>query len=148
MVAHVVLGNLEKGSKPNMEHLMQTCISEEHSDLIQEIASSHASTMEKEFCSLLNWPETFRRNPSLQFLLTGLMNWPETFRRSPSLQFLLTGLMNWPETSRRSPSLQFLLTGLIKWAETFRRSPSLLFLFDGVDELARDLQKSLVAVPF
>ena len=39
VVVRVVLGELEGGSKPKMEDLMQTCISEEHSDLIEEITS-------------------------------------------------------------------------------------------------------------
>ena len=39
VVVRVVLGELEVGSKPKMEDLMQTCISEEHSDLIEEITS-------------------------------------------------------------------------------------------------------------
>ena len=39
VVVRVVLGELEKGSKPKMEDLMQTCISEEHSNLIEEITS-------------------------------------------------------------------------------------------------------------
>ena len=39
VVVRVVLGELEEGSKPKMEDLMQTCISEEHSDLIEEITS-------------------------------------------------------------------------------------------------------------
>ena len=39
VVVCVVLGELEEGSKPKMEDLMQTCISEEHSDLIEEITS-------------------------------------------------------------------------------------------------------------
>ena len=39
VVVRVVLGELEEGSKPKMEDLMQTYISEEHSDLIEEIAS-------------------------------------------------------------------------------------------------------------
>ena len=37
VVVRVVLGELEEGTKPKMEDLMQTCISEEHSDLIEEI---------------------------------------------------------------------------------------------------------------
>ena len=39
VVVRVVLGELEEGSKPKMEDLMQTCISEEHVDLIEEITS-------------------------------------------------------------------------------------------------------------
>ena len=39
VVVRVVLGELEKGTKPKMEDLMKTCISEEHSDLIKEITS-------------------------------------------------------------------------------------------------------------
>ena len=39
VVVRVVLGELEEGSKPKMEDLMQTCISEEHSNLIEEIIS-------------------------------------------------------------------------------------------------------------
>ena len=39
VVVRVVLGELEAGSKPKMEDLMQTCISEEHSDLIEGITS-------------------------------------------------------------------------------------------------------------
>ena len=39
VVVRVVLGELEAGSKPKMEDLMETCISEEHSDLIEEITS-------------------------------------------------------------------------------------------------------------
>ena len=39
VVVRVVLGELEEGTKPKMEDLMQTCISEEHSDLIEEITS-------------------------------------------------------------------------------------------------------------
>ena len=39
VVVRVVLGELEEGSKPKMEDLMQTCISEEHSNLIEEITS-------------------------------------------------------------------------------------------------------------
>ena len=39
VVVRVVLGNLEKGTKPKMEDLMQTCISEEHSNFIKEITS-------------------------------------------------------------------------------------------------------------
>ena len=39
VVVRVVLGELEEGSKPKMEDLMQTCISEVHSDLIEEITS-------------------------------------------------------------------------------------------------------------
>ena len=39
VVVRVVLGELEEGSKPKMEDLMQTYISEEHSDLIEEITS-------------------------------------------------------------------------------------------------------------
>ena len=37
VVIRVVLGELEEGSKPKMEDLMQTCISEVHSNLIEEI---------------------------------------------------------------------------------------------------------------
>ena len=39
VVVRVVLGNLEEGTKPKMEELMQTCISEVHSNLIEEITS-------------------------------------------------------------------------------------------------------------
>ena len=39
VVVRVVLGELQEGSKPKMEDLMQTCISEEHSDFIEEITS-------------------------------------------------------------------------------------------------------------
>ena len=39
VVVRVVLGELEEGTKPMMKDLMQTCISEEHSDLIEEITS-------------------------------------------------------------------------------------------------------------
>ena len=39
VVVRVVLGKLEKGSKPKLEDLMQTCISEDNSDLIEEITS-------------------------------------------------------------------------------------------------------------
>ena len=39
VVVRVVLGELEEGSKPKMEDLMQTCISEDNSDLIKEITS-------------------------------------------------------------------------------------------------------------
>ena len=39
VVVRVVLGELEEGSKPKMEDLMQTCISEVHSDLIEEITA-------------------------------------------------------------------------------------------------------------
>ena len=39
VVVRVVLGELEEGTKQKMEDLMQTCISEEHSDLIEEIIS-------------------------------------------------------------------------------------------------------------
>ena len=39
VVVRVVLGELEERSKPKMEDLMQTCISEEHGNLIEEITS-------------------------------------------------------------------------------------------------------------
>ena len=39
VVVHVVLGELEEGSKSKMEDLMQTCISGVHSNLIEEITS-------------------------------------------------------------------------------------------------------------
>ena len=39
LVVRVVLGNLEEGSKPKMEDLMQTCISEDNNNLIEEITS-------------------------------------------------------------------------------------------------------------
>ena len=39
VVVRVVLGELEEGSKPKLEDLMQTCISEDNSDLIEEITS-------------------------------------------------------------------------------------------------------------
>ena len=39
VVVHVVLGELEEGTKPKMEDLMQTCISEDNSDLVEEITS-------------------------------------------------------------------------------------------------------------
>ena len=39
VVVRVVLGELEEGSKPKLEDLMQTCISEGNSDLIEEITS-------------------------------------------------------------------------------------------------------------
>ena len=39
VVVRVVLGELEEGSKPTMKDLMQTCISEEHSNFIKEITS-------------------------------------------------------------------------------------------------------------
>ena len=39
VVVRVVLGELEEGTKPKMEDLMQTCISEVHSNLIEEITS-------------------------------------------------------------------------------------------------------------
>ena len=39
VVVRVVLGNLEEGTKPKMEDLMQTCISEVHSNLIEKITS-------------------------------------------------------------------------------------------------------------
>ena len=39
VVVRVVLRDLEEGSKSKMENLMQTCISEEHSVLIEEITS-------------------------------------------------------------------------------------------------------------
>ena len=37
VVVRVVLGELEQGSKPKMEDLMQTCISEDNNDLIEKI---------------------------------------------------------------------------------------------------------------
>ena len=39
VVVRVVLGELEEGTKPKMEDLMQTCISEDNSNLIEEITS-------------------------------------------------------------------------------------------------------------
>ena len=42
VVVRVVLGELEEGSKPTMEDLMQTCISGVHSKLIEEITTSFA----------------------------------------------------------------------------------------------------------
>ena len=39
VVVRVVLGELEEGTKPKLEDLMQTCISEDNSDLIEEITS-------------------------------------------------------------------------------------------------------------
>ena len=39
VVVRVVLGELEEGSKPTMKDLMQTCISDVHSNLIEEITS-------------------------------------------------------------------------------------------------------------
>ena len=39
VVVRVVLGELEEGSKPKLEDLMKTCISEGNSDLIEEITS-------------------------------------------------------------------------------------------------------------
>ena len=39
VVVRVVLGELEEGSKPKMEDLMQTCISEDNNNLIEEITS-------------------------------------------------------------------------------------------------------------
>ena len=39
VVVRVVLGELEEGSKPKLEDLIQTCISEDNSDLIEEITS-------------------------------------------------------------------------------------------------------------
>ena len=39
VVVRVVLGELEEGSKPTMEDLMLTCISEDNSNLIEEITS-------------------------------------------------------------------------------------------------------------
>ena len=39
VVVRVALGELEEGTKPKMEDLMQTCISEVHSNLIEEIKS-------------------------------------------------------------------------------------------------------------
>ena len=39
LVVRVVLGELKEGSEPKMEDLMQTCISEEHGNLIEEITS-------------------------------------------------------------------------------------------------------------
>ena len=39
VVVRVVLGEIEEGCKPTMEDLVKTCISEEHSNLIEEITS-------------------------------------------------------------------------------------------------------------
>ena len=74
VVIRVVLGELEEGSKPKMEDLMQTCISEEHSDLIEEITSFARKHNGEGILFLFDGFDELARDLQKKSLVTDILN--------------------------------------------------------------------------
>ena len=74
VVVRVVLGELEEGSKPKMEDLMQTCISEEHSDLIEEITSFAREHNGEGILFLFDGFDELARDLQKKSLVTDILN--------------------------------------------------------------------------
>ena len=74
VVVRVVLGELEEGSKPKMEDLMQTCISEEHVDLIEEITSFAREHNGEGILFLFDGFDELARDLQKKSLITDILN--------------------------------------------------------------------------
>ena len=74
VVVRVVLGELEEGSKPKMEDLMQTCISEVHSDLIEEITSFACDHNGEGILFLLDGFDELSRDLQKKSLVVDILN--------------------------------------------------------------------------
>ena len=74
VVVRVVLGELEEGSKPKMEDLMQTCISEEHCDLIEEITSFARKHNGEGILFLFDGFDELARDLQKKSLITDILN--------------------------------------------------------------------------
>ena len=74
VVVRVVLGELEEGSKPKMEDLMQTCISEVHSDLIEEITSFAREHNGEGILFLFDGFDELARDLQKKSLVTDILN--------------------------------------------------------------------------
>ena len=74
VVVRVVLGELEEGSKPKMEDLMQTCISEVHSDLSEEITSFAGDHNGEGILFLFDGFDELARDLQKKSLVAGILN--------------------------------------------------------------------------
>ena len=74
VVVRVVLGELEEGSKPKMEDLMQTSISEEHSNLIEEITSFARDHNGEGILFLFDGFDELARDLQKKSLITDILN--------------------------------------------------------------------------
>ena len=74
VVVHVVLRELEEGSKPTMEDLMQTCISEVHSDLSEEITSFTYNHSGEGILFLFDGFDELARDLQKKSLVTDILN--------------------------------------------------------------------------
>ena len=74
VVVRVVLGELEEGSKPKMEDLMQTCISEDNSDLIEEITSFAREQNGEGILFLFDGFDELARDLQKKSLVTDILN--------------------------------------------------------------------------
>ena len=86
VVVRVVLGELEEGSKPKMEDLMQTCISEEHSDLIEEITSFAREHNGEGILFLFDGFDELARDLQEKSLITDILN----HRAYPKSSYIIT----------------------------------------------------------
>ena len=86
VVVRVVLGELEEGSKPKMEDLMQTCISEEHSDLIEEITSFARKQKGEGILFLFDGFDELARDLQKKSLITDILN----HKAYPRSSYLIT----------------------------------------------------------
>ena len=74
VVVRVVLGELEEGSKPKMEDLMQTCISEVHRNLIKEITSYALEHNGEEILFLFDGFDELARDLQKKSLVVDILN--------------------------------------------------------------------------
>ena len=81
VVVRVVLGELEEGSKPKMEDLMQTCISEDNSDLIEEVASFAHKHKGEGILFLLDGFDELARDLQKKSLVADILN-HKAYRKS------------------------------------------------------------------
>ena len=74
VVVRVVLGELEEGSKPKMEDLMQTCISEDNINLIGEITSFAREQNGEGFLFLFDGFDELARDLQKKSLVVDILN--------------------------------------------------------------------------
>ena len=86
VVVHVVLGELEEGTKPKLEDLMQTCISEEHSNLIEEITSFARVHNGEGILFLFDGFDELARDLQKKSLITDILN----HKAYPNSSYIIT----------------------------------------------------------
>ena len=86
VVVRVILGDLEEGSKPKIEDLMQTCISDEHSYLIEKITSFARKHNGEGILLLFDGFDELARDLQRRSLITDILN----HRAYPRSSYIIT----------------------------------------------------------